>query len=101
MLKNGEERPYEKCLGLPFWAYLTSKGDLYACSAFLGDQRFCYGNVYESSFESIWKGEKRREIMRMMENEWKIEDCRELCRLDEMNRHLWKLKNAPPHVDFI
>ena len=101
MLKIGEQRPYKKCLGLPFWAYLTSKGDLYACSAFLGDERFCYGNIYQDSFEKIWKGRKRRKIMKMMESEWDIENCREVCRLDEINRHLWNLKNPPAHVNFI
>ncbi len=101
MSKIQEQRPYKKCLGLPFWSYLTSKGDLYACSAFLGDNRFCYGNIYQDSFEKIWKGEKRREIMKMMETKWNIENCREVCRLDEINRYLWNLKNPPQHVNFI
>ncbi len=101
MLKIGERRPYKKCFGLSFWAYLTSKGDLFACSAFLGDERFCYGNIYQNSFPKIWEGEKRREIMKMMESEWNIENCREMCRLDEINRYLWNLKNPPLHVNFI
>ena len=101
MSKIQEQKHYPKCLGLPFWAYLTSKGDLYACSAFLGDDRFCYGNIYQDSFEKLWKGGKRREINKMMETGWKIENCREVCRLDEINRYLWNLKNPPQHVNFI
>lgn len=101
MLKIINKRPYKKCLGLTFWAYLASNGDLYACSAFLGDKRFCYGNIYKESFEKIWKGSKRKRIMEMMKNKWDINDCREVCRLDEINRYLWELKNPSAHVNFI
>lgn len=101
MLKIAEKKPYEKCLGLPFWAYLSSKGDLYACSAFLGDERFCYGNIYKDHFGKIWKSDKRKKIMKMMSGSWDIKDCREVCRLDQINRYLWDLKNPPRHVNFI
>jgi radical SAM protein with 4Fe4S-binding SPASM domain len=101
MYKLAEERPYKKCLGLSFWAYLSAKGDLYACSAFLGDERFCYGNIYKDPFDRIWKGAKRKKILKMMQEKWDIRDCREVCRLDEINRYLWELKNPPAHVNFI
>lgn len=101
MLKIGQERSYKKCLGLPFWTYLSAKGDLYACSAFLGDERFCYGNIYKDSFEKIWKSGRRKKIMKMMKGAWDIKNCREVCRLDEINRYLWNIKNPPEHVNFI
>lgn len=100
-LKIKEQRPYKKCLGLSFWAYLTAWGDLYACSAFLGDERLCCGNVYKESFEQIWKGQRRRAIMKMMQESWDIDNCREVCRLDEVNRYLWELRQPPQHVNFI
>lgn len=101
MLKIMRQRPYKKCLGLSFWAYLSSKGDLYACSSFLGDRRFLYGNIYKQPFDKIWKGKKRKQILNMMDRAWKIEDCREVCRLDEVNRFLWAVKHPPLHVNFI
>jgi len=101
MLKIIEKRPYKKCFGLPFWAYLTAKGDLYACSAFLGDRRFRYGNIYKEPFGKIWKSKKRKAIMDMMKNKWNIKNCREVCRLDEINRYLWQLKHPSKHVNFI
>jgi len=101
MLKIREKRTYGKCFGLTFWAYLASDGELYACSAFLGEKLFRYGNIYQEPFEKIWKGKKRRQIMKIMENEWNINDCREVCRLDEINRYLWELKYPPEHVNFI
>jgi radical SAM protein with 4Fe4S-binding SPASM domain len=101
VLRLKEKKPYIKCLGLPFWSYLTSSGNLYACSAFLGDERFSYGNIYKEPFEKIWKGKKRKQVIRMMETTWRIENCRESCRLDAINRYLWELKNPIPHVNFI
>ncbi|MDD2654824.1 MAG: radical SAM protein [Candidatus Omnitrophica bacterium] len=53
MAKISEKRPYKRCLGHPFYAHLTAEGDLYACSSFLGDRRFCYGNIYRDSFDKI------------------------------------------------
>jgi len=101
MAKLHEGRPYKECLGFPFWAYLASSGDLYACSAFLGDERFCYGNIYKKSLGAIWESRKRKEVIKMIRNSWNTEECREVCRLDEINRYLWELKNPPPHVNFI
>ncbi len=101
MLHILDKKPYGKCLGLPFWSYLSSRGDLYACSAFLGDKRFCYGNIYKEPFEKAWKGLKRRRVTAMMDRSWDIKNCREACRLDAINRYLWELKHPPAHVNFI
>jgi radical SAM protein with 4Fe4S-binding SPASM domain len=101
MQKLKEKKPYSHCLGLPFWAYIDSGGNLYACSAFLGDKKFCYGNIYKNSFQEIWEGAKRKEILNMFTTKLDIAQCREVCRLDEINRYLWELKNPHPHVNFI
>ncbi|MEI8176344.1 MAG: radical SAM protein [Candidatus Omnitrophota bacterium] len=101
MTKLHEKKPYGKCLGLPFWAYLNTDGDIYGCSCFLGDERFRYGNIYRTSFESIWKGKRRMAFNTMMRTRWDIGRCRQACRMDEINRFLWELKNPPAHVNFI
>lgn len=101
MSKILEKKPYAKCLGMPFWAHLTTDGDLYGCAAFIGDKRFCYGNIYKAGFRKIWEGSKRKQIMRMITHQWNIKNCREVCRLDEINRYLWELKHPPLHVNFI
>ncbi|MBU2541511.1 MAG: radical SAM protein [Candidatus Omnitrophica bacterium] len=101
MSKITQPRPYRKCLGLPFWAYLASNGDLYACSSFLGEERFRYGNINKATFSKIWKGKKRKAIRKMMKSKWNIDECREVCRLDEVNRYLWRLKHPPEHVNFV
>ncbi|HOW42687.1 MAG TPA: radical SAM protein [Candidatus Omnitrophota bacterium] len=94
-------KSYSRCLGLPFWAYVNSCGDIYGCSAFLGDKRFLYGNIYRQTFKAIWNGDRRRRHLRLMSGEWDIRRCRAVCRLDKINQYLWDLKNPPEHVNFI
>lgn len=101
MEKLDEPRPYAKCLGLPFFAEVTSDGNMYACGPHLSDKKFCYGNIYRNTFEEIWNGKKRRQILRMVGKKLDVAHCMSNCRLDEINRYLWELKNPPPHVNFI
>ncbi|MFC1501492.1 radical SAM protein [Elusimicrobiota bacterium] len=93
---------YEKCFSVPFfWAYVTSGGDVYGCSAFLNDDKFCYGNIKEEKFKKIWEGEKRKLGYEYVGNELNIENCRINCRMDEINRYLWDLSNPSEHANFI
>jgi radical SAM protein with 4Fe4S-binding SPASM domain len=102
MMKLKEkDRGYDCCLGLPFWAYISSDGRVWACSAFLGKEEFLYGNLYEQTFSQIWEGPKRKKVLEMVEHELDVSECREVCRLDEINRYLWELKHPHPHVNFI
>ncbi|MDD4895047.1 MAG: radical SAM protein [Candidatus Omnitrophica bacterium] len=101
MEKLGQSRPYKHCLGLPFWAYIAASGDVYPCSRFLGDKNFIFGNICHDTFKDIWEGKRRKRIMDLLYNKWDINKCREACRLDEINRYLWELKNPAGHVNFI
>lgn len=94
-------RNYARCLALPFWSYLDTGGNVWGCSAYLSDDRFLYGNIYENSFEQIWSGRKRRESLDWVEKEMDAQQCRVNCRMDEINRYLWDLKHPPEHVNFI
>lgn len=96
----GKEKEYEQCLGLPFFAYIDSKGDVNTCSTFLGDADFCYGNIYESTFDDIWRGSKRKRVLEMAYN-MDVSICRENCRLDPINEYLWGLKHPSSHINFI
>ena len=44
---------YERCLALPFWSYIDAGGNVWGCSAYLGDDSFLYGNLYQNTFEEI------------------------------------------------
>ncbi len=98
---NDGKRDYSRCLALPFWSYMDAGGGIWGCSAYLGDNRFYYGNIYEHSFKDIWEGEKRQESLAWVQEELDTTQCRINCRMDEINRYLWELKNPPVHVNFI
>jgi len=97
-----KKQPYEKCYSTPFfWGYIAADGKVFGCSAYLGKDNFCYGNIYDESFSSIWEGQKRRESYKYIQNDLDIKDCRVNCRMDEVNRYLWRLKNPEAHDNFI
>jgi radical SAM protein with 4Fe4S-binding SPASM domain len=94
---------YTKCNATPFfWAYVMANGDVYGCSAYLLDKKFMYGNLDERSFQSIWEGPERAENFRFVRNELSIKNCRRNCRMDEVNRYLFSLREGTVrHVNFI
>lgn len=100
MQKLHKTRCYQRCWGLPFWAYIDSQGNIWACLAYVGDAGFCYGNIHDATFDEIWEGPKRSEFMNFIKT-MDLENCRELCRLDEVNTYLEQLANPHPHVNFI
>ena len=102
MRKWDDGRPgYERCLALPFWAYLDSGGNIWGCSVYLGDEKFYYGNIYQNCFREIWEGEKRLSSLAWVQRELDACRCRVNCRMDEINRYLWELRNPGEHVNFI
>jgi GTP 3',8-cyclase len=102
MQKIGEKnKPYKHCLGSPFAIHITPEGDIYPCNVFLGKREFVLGNIYKESFPGIWESKRRGKIMDFIYNQWDAAKCRKACRIDEINRYLWELKNPGSHVNFI
>lgn len=98
---EGEHR-YEKCLSTPyFWAYIMATGDVYGCSAYLLNDKFCYGNIGGHSFEDIWLGEKRKESIGYLANELDISQCRVNCRMNQVNKYLDDVAHPNKHANFI
>jgi len=97
-----KKQPYDKCHSTPFfWGYIAADGKVFGCSAYLGKDEFCYGNIYNDSFENIWEGDKRKKSYKYIQNELDIKNCRVNCRMDEVNRYLFRLKNPQAHDNFI
>lgn len=95
------ERPYDRCLSLPFWSYIDAGGDVWGCSVYLKDERFLYGNIATQSFPEIWAGEKRRASLEWVHTKLDVSQCRVNCRMDAVNRYLWEVRNPPAHANFI
>lgn len=87
------ERSYDRCYATPTaWAYICANGDVYACSAYLGDERFLVGNINEQTFQEIWRGEKRKKLLEDMENYDAKKNCRRICRMNRTNITLFALR---------
>lgn len=95
-------KDYNHCYALPFWGYISSKGDFYTCSVFIGDENFKAGNIYEEDMKTIILGEKRKKSIIYGEKDLIIEDrCRLNCRMARVNEFLECLNNKPDHINFI
>ena len=61
-----------------------------------------YGNLNEKSFQQIWEGEKRQANFAYVRKELNIHECRRNCRMDEVNRYLFDLReDRVKHLNFI
>lgn len=98
---NEQKHKYNRCHALPFWSYIDARGNVWGCSVYLNDDRFCYGNIFEQSFEEIWTGPKRTESMKWCAENLDPHNCRVNCRMDKINSYLWELVNPNDHVNFI
>lgn len=96
-----DKKPYKKCFGLSFITHIAASGDVYPCNAFVGKKEYSYGNIYKNSFEKIWNGDNRKNVFCKIEKEFDLNNCRKACRMDEINRYLWELKNPGEHNNFI
>lgn len=101
MKKMHHEKCYDRCYGLPFMTHIDAKGNVWPCVAHIGADEFKYGNINEQTFAEIWESERRQLVIQKLEKMNINKVCREACRLDEINKYLYELKNPGEHVNFI
>jgi len=81
------------CNGIKFNTLINSDGEVYPCFRYWGMKDFSYGNIYEKSFEEIWKGEKRREVEKFTNNTPPNDDECSTCNVTKINAILYDLQN--------
>jgi GTP 3',8-cyclase len=102
-MKKWDEKikPYPHCNALPFWSYITSTGNVLACSMFFKDRKFILGNINEERFDSILASARREKLVRWARFYMDTSKCRTNCRMDEINRYLWGIEQGCDHKTFI
>lgn len=101
MKRIHEKKEYEECHALPFMTHIDSRGNVWPCVAHIGVNDFCYGNIYDRTFQEIWEGEQRTRVIQKLASLDINQICRDACRLDHMNQYLDDLKHPGEHVNFI
>lgn len=95
-------KAFSRCGALPFWGYISSRGDFYTCSVFLNDDRFCAGNIKDENMKDILFGERRQRSIKYGMTELHVGDiCRTNCRMARINEFLEFINNRPDHLNFI
>lgn len=93
---------FSHCHALPFWGYISSRGDFYTCSVFLNDERFRVGNIGSDTMQEIVFGSQRQNSVTYGREELAIgHECRVNCRMARINEFLEVLSTQPQHVNFI
>ena len=88
-----QDKEYDKCYAQDFVAYINTLGDVHSCINYIDDKEYEYGNIYENKFRDIWENKQ------MIKPD--LDKCRTICRIDNCNRYLHRLKNPDKHENFI
>lgn len=98
----GGKKRFKHCNALPFWGYISSRGDFYTCSVFIGDKKFKAGNIYREDMRSILFGKRRRQAIGYAAKKLDVgKKCRVNCRMARVNEFLEFLNRRPEHINFI
>jgi radical SAM protein with 4Fe4S-binding SPASM domain len=98
MNKLYRERSYSHCYSYNFFIHISTKGEVTPCIAFIDDADYSFGNINEKSFIDIWGNKSKTEDKIHQHG---VVNCREICRSDEINRYLYRLKHTQSHDNFI
>jgi radical SAM protein with 4Fe4S-binding SPASM domain len=97
-----KEKQFNHCRALPFWGYVSSRGDFYTCSVFIGDERFRAGNVHKQNMRNILFGKRRKDSISYAAERLSVaKECRVNCRMARVNEFLEFLEKRPEHINFI
>lgn len=94
-LHDPQQLHCDACIAHPWRTTVWPDGGVYTCDEHNGDDRFLFGNLKESSFAEIWKGDRRGEVIRMLNTGGFGALCPPTCVLSFMNRQFQKILSIP------
>lgn len=115
ILSDGK-RSYSQCYGPPLIMQLSGSGLVAPCGMLFNDKykRFHIGNIADTSFKELWKGDRYWEVIRLIGSQAfdARTMCGTLCLQHKVNEFLWDLRQgkavlggqdaeAPMHINFI
>jgi radical SAM protein with 4Fe4S-binding SPASM domain len=102
-LINSGLKGFSACYGTRFIINISGDGSVFPCGHFFNTRRdeFLMGNILTQSFGEILASERYWEVQEKISGIDVNRDCETNCRHYYICGFLWKLKNPPPHLDFI
>ena len=102
-ITNKGKRNYNQCLGVPFLLYSSGDGKLYPCGVFFDfrEEQYQMGDLVKQSFKEIIESDRYWEVVEKVKQIDVHKECYANCRTHCINEFLWKIKQAPEHVNFV
>jgi len=99
--KGAFPKQFETCYGIEFQTMIDSDACVYPCLHFWGVQEYKIGDLQRSTFEEIWKSDRKKLVFKKLSSEHDLNQCYQVCKQSFFNQSLWELKDVPLHVNFI
>lgn len=95
----GIDREYSVCYAQALSGVIAEDGNVLLCCNLQPNVLQPLGNINEQSFEEIWSGARRRQILAGID----VRKCPVGCHLDAFNGVLWEYLHPQKedHIDFV
>lgn len=91
------DRAYDRCYGHGLVGVVAGNAKMYICCQLRGMEEFCIGDLTKESFSKIWRGTKRKEVIKKIN----LDRCLP-CRYNKYNELLYYLASKErPHKNFL
>jgi MoaA/NifB/PqqE/SkfB family radical SAM enzyme len=94
--RSDQGRTYDVCRGNELLATVGADGSVDLCCAYKGVPDWSFGNINDTRFTEIWAGERRRELLALVD----VHRCPPLCKAHEMNKLIHFMNNFGADREF-
>jgi len=101
---NHGHREYDNCLGAPFLLYSSGDGKIFPCGMWFDNRsdEFMLGDLVETSFKEMIEGDQYWNAIKRQQCDVDVhKECYANCRTHMINDFVWKVREEPPHVNFV